>query len=197
VITAIAQGGHDAADNVAVCAPAPGVWRPSVAKGQLVRPGDRIGRLEVLGQMHPVIAPEGAFGAVVGSLEGSRGEVGASPVAYGSRLYLLDPAASIGGVAAREAIARAHAAEGLVFTAPTSGRLYWKPGPGKAPFVEVGTVLQDGQTVCLLEVMKTFNRVTYEAGAHGLPATARVVELVAADETDVDAGAVLLRVEQA
>jgi acetyl-CoA carboxylase biotin carboxyl carrier protein len=188
-VTAIAIGGHDAGDNVAVCAPGPGVWRPSVRTGQLVRPGDVIGRLEVLGHVDHVIAPDGAFGAVV--------EIGSSPVGYGSRLYLLDPAASIGGVEAREAAKRAHAAEGLVFTAPTSGRLYWKPGPGKPPFVKVGDILKDGQTVCLLEVMKTFNRVTYEAGAHGLPDEARVVEIAAGDEVDVEPGAVLLRLEAA
>jgi biotin carboxyl carrier protein len=63
--------------------------------------------------------------------------------------------------------------------------------------VAPGDLLRDGQTVCLLEVMKTFNRVVYEAGAHGLPAAARVVEVLVADEADVDAGTALLRLEAA
>jgi len=197
-VVALVLGGHDLGDNVAVAAPAPGLWRPSVARGQLVRPGDVIGHLEVLGQPQKVIAPEGAFGAVVAmpSAHGERGATGPLPVGYGTRLYLLDPAASIGGAEARAAAAKAHAAEGQVFTAPTSGRLYWKPGPGKPAFVRAGDVLRDGQTVCLLEVMKTFNRVTYAAAA-GLPARARVTAILPREEEDLASGAPILRLEPA
>ena len=42
--------------------------------------------------------------------------------------------------------------------------------------------------------MKTFNRVTYGGG--DLPARARVVEILVADEDDVTAGQVILTVEE-
>jgi acetyl-CoA carboxylase biotin carboxyl carrier protein len=81
-----------------------------------------------------------------------------------------------------------------VFAAPLSGRFFARPGPGKPPFVEVGAVLEPGATVCMLEVMKTFNRVTY--GGHGLPERARVAAILVADEEDVTMGQAILRLEQ-
>jgi acetyl-CoA carboxylase biotin carboxyl carrier protein len=164
--------------------PSPGVgeWDPAFREGQLVRGGDRIGVLRVLGVATAVTAPADATGIVVG------GALRRGPVGYGDALYVLDPAAVIGADPARAAGA-AQAATGLVFRAPTSGRFYSRSAPGKPPFVSAGDAVKPGQTVCMLEVMKTFNRVVYEG------VEARVTEVVAADEADVDAGAVLLRLE--
>lgn len=194
-LTAGVAGGLDVADNVTVCAPAVGLWRPAFGPGQLIRPGDVVGTIELLGVEHRVIAPDGAYGAVVAIAEGA-GARTAVPVSHGARLYTLDPAHAIGGAEEARAVAEAAAHhEGLVFPAPTSGRFYSRPGPGKPPFVQPGDVIGEGHTICLLEVMKTFNRVVYEAGVHGLPAEARVVEVLARDEADVDAGAPLIRLE--
>lgn len=197
-LTALASGGLDVADNVSVCAPAVGLWRPAFGPGQLIRPGDVVGTLEVLGVAYKVIAPDGAYGAVVAIAEGAAARA-AVPVAHGARLYTLDPAHTIGGAEEARAAAAEAAAHhgGHVFPAPTSGRFYSRPGPGKPPFVKAGDVIRDGHTICLLEVMKTFNRVVYESGPHGLPAEARVVEVLARDEADVDAGAPLIRLEAA
>jgi acetyl-CoA carboxylase biotin carboxyl carrier protein len=82
-----------------------------------------------------------------------------------------------------------------VFKAPTSGRFYGRPGPDKPAFVTAGAEITTGTTVCLLEVMKTFHRVTY--GGAGLPPEARVVAIAVADEADVNSGDVLVRVEPA
>lgn len=168
-------------DNVVVRAPGVGEWQPAFRAGQLVRAGDVVGWLHVLGVASAVRAPDGATGIVVHDARG--------PVGYGDRLYVLDPAAGIEAAHADAGAAGAAAAGGPVFCAPTSGRFYSRSAPGKPPFVAAGDVVRDGQTVCMLEVMKTFNRVVYEGP------DARVVEVVAADEADVDAGAVLLRLE--
>jgi biotin carboxyl carrier protein len=165
---------------IEVRAPSVGLWEPAMKKGALVRGGDRVGVLRVLGVAQPVVAPDDATGIVVD------GVLARGPVSYGAALYVLDPAAVV-GAAAHEAAAGAAAESGQVFRAPTSGRFYSRPGPGKPPFVEAGAVIRDGHTVCMLEVMKTFNRVVYEG------ADARVLEVAVADEADVDAGAVLLR----
>jgi acetyl-CoA carboxylase biotin carboxyl carrier protein len=80
-----------------------------------------------------------------------------------------------------------------VFRAPTSGRFYGRSAPDKPPFVEPGTQLVHGATICLLEVMKTFHRVTY--GGSGLPDTARVSSVLVRDGDDVNAGDPLLALE--
>jgi acetyl-CoA carboxylase biotin carboxyl carrier protein len=76
-----------------------------------------------------------------------------------------------------------------VFRAPTSGRFYGRPAPDKPAFVGAGTQLAAGTTICLLEVMKTFHRVTYS----GDPARVRAV--LVADGDDVNAGDALLALE--
>jgi acetyl-CoA carboxylase biotin carboxyl carrier protein len=74
-----------------------------------------------------------------------------------------------------------------------SGRFYGRPSPEEAPFVVPGDTVKLGQTVGLLEVMKTFNRLVYEGD--GLPDTARIVAVVPADGDDVTRGEPILRLD--
>jgi acetyl-CoA carboxylase biotin carboxyl carrier protein len=76
-----------------------------------------------------------------------------------------------------------------------SGRFYLRPAPDKPAFAEVGATLTRGQTVCLLEVMKTFNRLALSGD--DLPERVKVVAVVPADGEDISRGDVLLRLEPA
>ena len=56
--------------------------------------------------------------------------------------------------------------EGLVaVTAPLLGTFYRAPAPDAPPFVEVGSVVEPDDTVCIIEVMKMMNSVP--AGVSG------------------------------
>lgn len=56
--------------------------------------------------------------------------------------------------------------EGLVsIKAPILGTFYRRSSPKDAPFVEVGSIVKEDDTVCLLEVMKVFS--TVKAGIRG------------------------------
>ncbi len=46
-----------------------------------------------------------------------------------------------------------------VVTSPMVGTAYCAPEPGAAPFVEVGSVVREGQTVLIVEAMKTMNQI--------------------------------------
>jgi acetyl-CoA carboxylase biotin carboxyl carrier protein len=72
-------------------------------------------------------------------------------------------------------------------TAPLLGRFYSQPEPGAAPFVTVGSEVNEDTTVGLIEVMKTFNAV--RAGVSGT-----VTQICAQDSELVEYGQVLLRV---
>lgn len=51
-------------------------------------------------------------------------------------------------------------AAGHVVTAPSVG-VFWKtPQPGQPPFVEIGSEVEAGDTLCIVEVMKLMNNVT-------------------------------------
>jgi acetyl-CoA carboxylase biotin carboxyl carrier protein len=180
-----------AGDHVELASPGPGLFRIAVAEGDVVHDGTLLGHLEQLGQLRAVHAPPGASGVVVGVRDRS---LARPAVDFGTTLVTLDPRATAATTAAPTTAATA-AATGLVFRAPTSGRFYSRPGPDKPPFVAPGTELQPHATICLLEVMKTFHRVTY--GGAGLPERARVRELLVADGDDVNAGDPLLALDPA
>jgi acetyl-CoA carboxylase biotin carboxyl carrier protein len=54
------------------------------------------------------------------------------------------------------------APDAIVVTAPLVGVFYCSPGPGKPPFVEVGSKVEAGQQVAIVEAMKTMNPVLAE-----------------------------------
>ena len=47
-------------------------------------------------------------------------------------------------------------------TSPMLGTFYKAPKPGEPPFVEVGTVVDEDTTVCIIEVMKLFSTIKAE-----------------------------------
>lgn len=184
--------------RISLSSPLVGYLRDGIAAGQVVQPGDVIGRIEVLGTTHVLLAPEAAAGSVISDANSLLNAAGRTKIAmaYGEVFLVLDPNAVGNTHAGTLAAARASSAPtGLGLKAPSSGRYYGRPGPGKEAFVKVGDVVSVGQTVALLEVMKTFNRVLY--GGKGLPERARVLRIVPAEESDVQSGTVLLELEPA
>jgi acetyl-CoA carboxylase biotin carboxyl carrier protein len=176
--------------------PAPGWFRPLVEPAAWCHPGTPIGALDVLGRAHLLVVPPGIAGSVDRAAEaGHAGSLRPHAVGYRDPVVLLASAptaaaAELAAAAAAPGAADARRAEGLVFRAPTSGRFYGRSAPDKPPFVAPGSQLAHGATIGLLEVMKTFHRLTY--GGPGLPETASVVEVLVADGDDVNAGDPLL-----
>jgi acetyl-CoA carboxylase biotin carboxyl carrier protein len=78
----------------------------------------------------------------------------------------------------------------VAIRAPIMGRFYAKPDPGAAPFVTVGTAVDEDTTVALIEVMKVFNAVA--AGVRGI-----ITEVCVRDAEVVEYGQVMFRVRTA
>src|SRR3954468_22020194 len=55
------------------------------------------------------------------------------------------------------------AQEGHVVKAPMVGTFYRTPSPDAKAFVEVGQVVKEGQTVCIIEAMKLMNEIECDA----------------------------------
>ena len=84
--------------------------------------------------------------------------------------------------------ARAPAPAGTIeIKAQIMGMFYAQPEPGAPPFVLIGAEVKEDTTVCLIEVMKTFNAMT--AGVKGV-----ITEICAENAQLVEYGQVLFRV---
>jgi acetyl-CoA carboxylase biotin carboxyl carrier protein len=101
------------------------------------------------------------------------------------------PAGTAGTAAAPAALpeARQESDAGLLHVvAPTVGVFYRSPEPGAAPFVDVGTVVESGEQVAIVEAMKLFLPV--EADRRG-----RVAAVLVQDGASVEYGEPLLALE--
>ena len=72
-------------------------------------------------------------------------------------------------------------------TAPMVGTFYRSPAPGEPPFVDLGTRIRAGQTVCILEAMKLMNELESDVAGE-------VVEILVDSGTPVEFGQVLMRI---
>lgn len=169
-----------------VQSPSVGLFRRGVSKGALLGAGQRFGALEVLSELTPLVLPKGYAGVVVEAEEHRRRAVG-----YRSVLLVIDPEGTGATLAAQDESAAA--AGGLVFASPMSGRFYLRPAPDQATFVKVGDTLSEGTPLGLLEVMKTFNRITY--GGADLPDSAQVKRVLVEDGADVELDQALFELE--
>jgi acetyl-CoA carboxylase biotin carboxyl carrier protein len=97
--------------------------------------------------------------------------------------------ALIAQTAGPSVVARRRDASLRDITSPMLGTFYRAPKPGSAPFVEVGSVVDEDSVIAIIEVMKLMN--TVRAGAKGV-----ITEILPADETLVEFGQVLMRVRK-
>jgi acetyl-CoA carboxylase biotin carboxyl carrier protein len=54
--------------------------------------------------------------------------------------------------------------EGYVVKSPMVGTFYRSSAPGSPPFVEVGSEVKDGATLCIIEAMKLLNEIDTDQG---------------------------------
>jgi len=77
---------------------------------------------------------------------------------------------------------------GDTVTSPMVGTVYLQPEPGAASFIKVGDTVQAGQTLFIVEAMKTMNPIPAPKGG-------RVVEILVGDAQPVEFGAPLAVIE--
>lgn len=73
-------------------------------------------------------------------------------------------------------------------TSPMVGTVYTAPEPGAGDFVKIGDSVSEGQTLLLIEAMKTFNEIR-------APRAGTVTNVLIANEQPVEFGDVLMVVE--
>ncbi len=68
-----------------------------------------------------------------------------------------------------------------VVRAPMVGTFYRRPSPDKPPFVEEGSIVKEGDVICLIEAMKIFNEIEAEKGG-------KVLKILVEDGSPVEYG---------
>jgi acetyl-CoA carboxylase biotin carboxyl carrier protein len=75
-----------------------------------------------------------------------------------------------------------------VVPSPMVGTAYWSPEPGAKPFIEVGTKVSAGQTLLIIEAMKTMNQIPS-------PRAGTVTQILVEDGQPVEFGEPLVIIE--
>jgi acetyl-CoA carboxylase biotin carboxyl carrier protein len=79
-------------------------------------------------------------------------------------------------------------ARGQQVTAPMVGTFYSGPAPGAKPFVEIGSEVKPGDTLCVIEAMKMMNQIESEFAG-------RVVSVLVENGSPVEFGQPLFIIE--
>jgi acetyl-CoA carboxylase biotin carboxyl carrier protein len=99
------------------------------------------------------------------------------------------PAAAAPAAPAAAAATPAAQSRGQQVTAPMVGTFYSGPAPGAKPFVEIGTEVKPGDTLCVIEAMKMMNQIESEFAG-------RVVSILVENGSPVEFGQTLFVIEE-
>ncbi|MDB4934554.1 MAG: Biotin carboxyl carrier protein of acetyl-CoA carboxylase [Labilithrix sp.] len=98
--------------------------------------------------------------------------------------------AAASGSGAAAAAPEAEPTDVLDVTSPFVGTFYRSPSPEAPSFVEVGSVVRPGQTLCIVEAMKLMNEIEAELSG-------TVIEVFAQNGKSVEFGQKLFRIKKA
>jgi len=77
---------------------------------------------------------------------------------------------------------------GTTVEAPMVGTYYSSANPGAKPFVEIGSNVNPGDTLCIIEAMKMMNQIEAEVGG-------RITSILVSNGEPVEFGQVLFTIE--
>jgi acetyl-CoA carboxylase biotin carboxyl carrier protein len=95
---------------------------------------------------------------------------------------------AVAALAAAPAAAADLAKHPGVVPSPMVGTAYWSPEPGAKPFIEVGSKVSAGQTLLIIEAMKTMNQIPS-------PRAGTVTQILIEDGQPVEFGEPLVIIE--
>lgn len=95
------------------------------------------------------------------------GSVTLAPAGYAPaaapQLMAAAPLSPAGAPLAAAPLAEATEPVGHIVKSPMVGTFYASSSPGAKPFVELGQVVKEGETICIIEAMKILNEIETDA----------------------------------
>ena len=190
------QEDKDNPDTLLVTSPVVGMADGAPKAGLFLNPFDRVITMKVLNQRYVLRLPRDAHGRVAEVLIPNA----YTPVAYGQSIARIDPRALEGGTdAAAGARGRggteseAEDAGLITVPSPSEGIFYRRSSPDSPPYVEVGSCVESGTVMGLVEIMKCFYQITYDGP--GLPPKGEIVKILADDVSEVQFDQPLFRIK--
>ena len=101
--------------------------------------------------------------------------------------YVAPQASSAAALVSSPASAAAPASNNAV-PSPMVGTVYFAAAPGADPFVQVGSKVKEGQTILIIEAMKTMNQIAS-------PRSGTVTAILVEDTNPVEYGELLMVIE--
>ncbi|MDQ0561585.1 acetyl-CoA carboxylase biotin carboxyl carrier protein [Rhizobium mesoamericanum] len=111
-----------------------------------------------------------------------------APIATPAFAAAAPAAAAAAAAAAPPAPAAAARNPANTVSAPMVGTAYMAPAPGARPFIELGATVKEGQTLIIIEAMKTMNQIPS-------PKSGKVTEILVEDGSPVEYGQALVVIE--
>jgi acetyl-CoA carboxylase biotin carboxyl carrier protein len=112
----------------------------------------------------------------------------AGTVAAPAQHFVTAPAAPATAASPTAAAPVAAAGNPNAVPAPMVGTAYFAPAPGADPFIEVGSKVKEGQTILIIEAMKTMNQIA-------APRSGTVTAILIEDASPVEYGELLVVIE--
>ena len=78
--------------------------------------------------------------------------------------------------------------KGNIVKAPMVGTFYIKPSPTSEPYVQIGTEVKKGETLCIIEAMKLMNEIQSEYSG-------KITKILVEDGSSVEYGTALFVIE--
>ena len=83
----------------------------------------------------------------------------AAPVALPQAAPVMAAPVAVAAAPVAEAPVVVEAAAGHAVKSPMVGTFYRSSSPGSAPFIQIGSVVKEGDTLCIIEAMKILNEI--------------------------------------
>ena len=197
--TCLVRESGDKDGHFDILAPGVGLFDMPPAAGTYLLPGSFVGYLTVMRRYFHLLMPEGHHGVVTQLHVSDRKQ----RVEYGQPLFTVSAKAETGLTSEFDKIeaGTGNADDGIPegmfgVRSPTDGIFYRRANPQSPPYVEKGSVVEQGSVLALVEVMKCFNPILYP-GEPEFPPRARIVRAITEDATEVKHGSVIFVVEPA
>ena len=109
-----------------------------------------------------------------------------TPMMAAPQAYAVTPAPAAAPVAAAPPVSPATSVNAV--PSPMVGTAYLCPAPGEPPFIEMGSKVKEGQTILIIEAMKTMNQIA-------APRSGTITAIIFEDGQPVEYGQPLVVIE--